>query len=242
MTLQMDLNIIAKNLNDDCLSYIYSFVNTRQICFKMLKQKHDTILTNHILRPTIKRFTEGKYYTTTSWLGCFVFRVEKITKCFITITYNDEFIVDGVLFPLSKRKLKRRYDKNDYEYFESEEHPIIRYNDTHTKYLVELDKLPIFCCSLWKGFKWSGREDFGIIHKWRTQKMVDDLMTNINEVKGDFDWLLIDLRGKKINELFIERAREFQEAETRGIILTESTYCKELATLMSLNDIASKRN
>ena len=52
---QMDLNIIANNLNDDCLSYIYSFVNTRQICFNVLKRKHNTILTNYILLKDLQK-------------------------------------------------------------------------------------------------------------------------------------------------------------------------------------------
>lgn len=235
MNLQMDLNIIAKNLNDDCLSHIYSFVNTRQICFKMLKQKHDTIITNHILRPTIKRFTEGKYYTKHSSLGFFVFRVDSLTKCFITFTYNDDFITDGVLFPLSKRKLKRRYDKDDYEYFESEERPRIRYEDAHTKYLVELDKPPILCYSLWNEFNWSRKMFRNDEYNYLWAQKADKLMLDINEMNGDFDWLLIDLRKKKIVEYEDKVATAIQEAETRGRWARQYDFGKEIGKLNDLN-------
>ena len=185
----MDLNIIAKNLNDDCLSYIYSFVNTRQICFKMLKQKHDTILTNHILRPTIKRFTEGKYYSD-SWLGYRVFRVVKITKCFITIHYMRPLLLQEEI--QDEIRMKRRYDKDDYEYFDGK----IEYK---TKDVIELDKCPIFACILWNEFDWM-RESFRSYNKYASLMKADKMMLDIKETKGDFDWLLIDLRKKKIVE------------------------------------------
>lgn len=186
----MDLNIIAKNLNDDCLSYIYSFVNRRQLCFEVLKQKHDTILTNYILRPTIKRFTEGKYYSESSWLGYRVFRVVKLTKCFITIQYNRyDFCFNR---EWDEVRMKRRYDKDDYEYFCGD-------RDHKTKDVVEMDKYPMFGGILWKKFNWR-RESFEIYSKYSCERKRNDLMEDIKETNGDIDWLLIDLRKKKIVE------------------------------------------
>jgi len=185
---QMDLNIIANNLNDDCLSYIYSFVNTRQICFEVLKQKHDTILTNYILRPTIKRFTKGKYYSEPNFLGNRVFRVEKITNCFITIHYMIYGFVEETQWDVIT--MKRRYDKDDYEYFKGK----IDYN---TKDVIELDNFPTFGKILWNEFNWI-RERFCPYNKYTSLMKADKMMFDIKETKGDFDWLMIDLRKKYI--------------------------------------------
>tara|TARA_R110000868_G_scaffold214022_1_gene464155 strand:- start:761 stop:1381 length:621 start_codon:yes stop_codon:yes gene_type:complete len=156
----------------------------------MLKQKHDTILTNYILRPTIKRFTEGKYYSKSSWLGKDVFRVDKITKCFITIHYAKYFGEEESEWV--EIRMKRRYDKDDYEYFDGR----IEYK---TKDVIELDKNPIVGRILWNEFDWS-RESFGIFGEYGCERNLNNLMFNPKETNGDIEWLLIDLRKKKIVE------------------------------------------
>tara|TARA_B110000977_G_scaffold146390_1_gene185651 strand:- start:1208 stop:1852 length:645 start_codon:yes stop_codon:yes gene_type:complete len=168
----------------------------------MLKQKHDTILTNHILRPTIKRFTEGKYYSESSWLGHRVFRVVKITKCFITIHYTRyDFCLHREWV---ENRMKRRYDKDDYEYFHG-------YRHHKTKDVVEMDKNPMFGGILWKKFGWR-RESFEIYSKYDCERKKNDLMLNIKETNGDFDWLLIDLRKEKIVEYEDKVARAIQDS------------------------------
>jgi len=218
---QMDLNIIANNLNDDCLSYIYSFVNTRQICFKMLKQKHNTILTNYILRPTIKRFTKGKYYSEPTWLGYRLFRVEKITKCFITIHYMRYGFVEDRQW--DEITMKRRYDNDDYEYFKGK----VDYN---TKDVIELDNFPTVGKILWNEFNWI-RERFRPYDKYNSLTKLDYMMFDIKETKGDFDWLMIDLRKKKI----VEYETKMVEALTRNDDFGVGFYQKQARKLNDLN-------
>ena len=231
----MDLNIIAKNLNDDCLSYIYSFVNTKQLCFEVLKQKHDTILTNHILGPTIKRFTEGKYYSEPRWLGYRVFRVVKLTKCFITIHYAKNAFDERQWNERqwNEIRMKRRYDKDDYEYFDNTS---TNYNSTNykTKDVVELDKCPKVGCILYEKFDWS-RPRFRHLDNYNSESMRDKLIINPNEMNGDVDWLLIDLRKKKIVEYEDRVARAIQVAESRGTWVRQYAYEKEILKLNDLN-------
>ena len=228
----MDLNIIANNLNDDCLSYIYSFVNRRQLCFEVLKKKHDTILTNHILRPTIKRFTEGKYYTEPHFLGHRVFRVVKLTKCFITIHYAKSTFEDREWVEI---RMKRRYDKDDYEYFDNTSTNYTSSTNYKTKDVIELDKLPIVGRILYEKFNWMRERFRNDEYNYQWAGKVNDLIINPYEIKGDFDWLLIDLRKKKIVEYEDRVARAIQEAETRGIWVRQGAYEKEIGKLNDLN-------
>jgi hypothetical protein len=195
----MDLNIVANALNDDCLSYIFSFVNTRKLCFDFLKRKRDTILTNHILRPTIKRFTEGKYYTDSDacFLGRESFRVDKISKCFITICYWKDLLHSN---ELKIFKTKRRFN-NDYEYFKIPDNYSHRKREEekNTKNLIEMDKLPSWSFILYKEFDFYFKR-FEYC-KYIALSESRDLSHDIKEVGGEIGWVLVEIRKKEIDEI-----------------------------------------
>ena len=89
----MDLKLIANNLNEDCLSEIYSFVNRKQLCYEFLKQKREDIIVQGVMKPKPKTFQEGKYYMDfrTNMIGYVVLFIKKITKCFITFDLYDAY-------------------------------------------------------------------------------------------------------------------------------------------------------
>ena len=224
----MDLNIVSNALNDDCLSYIYSFVNTRNLCFDILKRKRDTILTNHILTPTIKRFTEGKYYTPSDccFLGDMTFRVEKITKCFITICYWRDLIV----FPneVDTLKMKRRFDENDYEYIDIRSRSrSFSSRDFNTKNLIEMDKMYLGGIILYKEFDFYWKR--GIFYN-RPEAEADlyQLINSKKEVGGEIGWALVEPRNKQIEEY----ERESMEPQSE---MSRECYVRWAQKLIDMN-------
>jgi hypothetical protein len=219
----MDLNIVSNALNDDCLSCIYSFVNTRKLCFDILKRKRDTILTNHILTPTIKRFTEGKYYTPSDccFLGDMTFRVEKITKCFIIICYWHDLIC----FPnkVDTLKMKRRYDENDYEYIDIRS----RSRSFNTKNLIELDKLSLCGITLYKEFDFYWKRGT-FYRRQEAEAVLYQLVNSKKEVGGEIGWALVEPRNKQIEEY----ERESMEPQCE---MSRQCYVRWAQKLMDLN-------
>tara|TARA_R110000822_G_scaffold308002_1_gene435541 strand:+ start:1584 stop:2249 length:666 start_codon:yes stop_codon:yes gene_type:complete len=218
MTAPIELSVISKSLNDDCLSHIYSFVNTRQLCFEVLKKRKDTNITNHILRPTMKRFTEGKYYIDIDYagLGNVVFRVKKLTKCFITIEYYMNFIKNPNHFYTIKKK--RFVDYQDYEWCQ-----FTKLTSFNMRKLVEVNKLPLYYSILWKNFEYVDIKHSN--NKFVEKVLVGNLLTSPKEMKGDFDWLLIDLRKQQIKDyedksvINTEAIQQLKDLNTQQLLL-----------------------
>tara|TARA_R110000764_G_scaffold193482_1_gene278784 strand:- start:116 stop:553 length:438 start_codon:yes stop_codon:yes gene_type:complete len=120
-------------------------------------------------------------------------------------------------------KMKRRYDKDDYEYFKGK----VDYN---TKDVIELDNFPTVCKILWNEFNWI-RERFRPYNKYTSLTKADEMMFDIKETKGDFDWLMIDLRKK----LIVKYETKLVEALTKNDDFGVGFYQKQARKLNDLN-------
>jgi len=236
----MDLKLIANNLNEDCLSEIYSFVNRKQLCYDFLIKKREDIIVQGVMKPKLKTFQEGRYYIdfSTNRIGHNVLFIKKITKCFITYDYYAYYLIDPNEFATEKRK--RKYDDEGNEYLK--ERYIYNIKD-----FIELEKLP-YCCYVldtefrfktppqWKEYNYDYEQE-DIIRVWIEGK--------INERKEkfrwrykcyyEFDWLLNDLRKKKIKEAEDEIVYWINRKQTSyntHRIIEKSEYIEFLKTLL----------
>jgi hypothetical protein len=119
--------------------------------------------------------------------------------------------------------MKRRYDKDDYEYFKGK----VDYN---TKDVIELDNFPTVGKILWNEFNWI-RERFCPYNKYTSLMKADKMMFDIKETKGDFDWLMIDLRKKYI----VKYETKIIEALTKNDDFGVGFYQKQARELNDLN-------
>jgi len=237
-THQMDLNIIAKNLNDDCLSYIYSFIDRKQLCYDFLTKKREDIIYQGVMKPKLKTFQEGKYYTCfrTNMIGLRVLFIKKITKCFITYDYYGYYYFEPNKFKTEKRK--RNIDSEGNEYLKEP-------HNFNIKDFIELEKLP-YCCYVlkekfrfeepksWREYKYDYRESSKVRH-WIENKQYYNTFENYEEY-NEFDWLLNDLRKKKIKEAQDEIAERITNRESTcwntNAIVEKSEYIECLKKLL----------
>ena len=234
----MDLKLIANNLNEDCLSEIYSFVNRKQLCYDFLTKKREEIICQGVMKPQPKTFQEGKYYACfrTNMIGLRVLSIKKITKCFITYDYYGYYCWEPNSFKTEKRK--RNIDSEGNEYIKE---PYI----FNIKDFIELEKLP-YCCYVlkekfrfeepphWRENKYNYQEDSKVRDWIEGREQQNDY--NSYEEYYDFDWLLNDLRKKKIKEAEDEIAERITNREpsswnTRAIV-EKSEYIECLTKLL----------
>jgi hypothetical protein len=147
----MDLNIIEKQLNQDCLVNIYSFIKPSKekqtaINFKLFLEEQ---LTKWFCNK-IQNLKIGSYYINKKVLYCGArrdyFKVINITKCFITInnyTYNFElkkYETDLVNKKIKLKEIEKGENKGTYELNSNKNY---FFNAVFNE-LIEYDKPPEF--------------------------------------------------------------------------------------------------
>lgn len=236
----MDLKLIAKNLNEDCLSEIYSFVNRKKLCYDFLKQKREDIIVQGIMKPKPKTFQEGKYYTDfqTNMIGFKVLFIKKITKCFITYDSYPHYYHD--LNDFTTEKKKRNFDCNGNEFIKETSYTSLKVND-----FIELEKFPYCCYVLKKKFdfeeppllrkrKFNAGEYYKIMNWIENIKKTNDKWFDWKGY-GEFNWLLNDLRKKRIKEAEDSLAKYLLRKSTpynRERIVEKSEYIEHLKRLL----------
>ena len=89
--------------------------------------------------------------------------------------------------------------------------------------LVEVNKLPLYYSILWKNFEYVDIKHSN--NKFVEKVLVGNLLTSPKEMKGDFDWLLIDLRKQQIKDyedksvINTEAIQQLKDLNTQQLLL-----------------------